>query len=124
MIGIDEVFEARMASSSSTIAVERGEHGHLGGLLLDHRLEDDLSVVEVAQVGREANALEGKLAVLGVELSPPDGPFERGVDTGPAPLQRRVVDLAHDYVEAPSHRPRLCPNPSNRNRPRRRAPAF
>ena len=68
MIGIEQVLEARIARSSVT-NWSSWEHVGLHLLVLDDRLDDELAVGELGEVGGEREACQGRVAVLLGELA-------------------------------------------------------
>ena len=69
MIGIEDVLEARTASSASTTLSSSAEHLGLELLVLDDRLDDELTVGELAVVGGHPHATERRVAFGLVELA-------------------------------------------------------
>ena len=100
MIGIDDVLEARMASSPSTTLSSPANTSVLSCLVLDHRLDDEFPVGQVGQVGRPADAAEGGVPLLLGQLAGPHAPVEAGRDPTLAGLDGAGVDLADHHVEA------------------------
>ena len=62
MIGIDDVFDARIASSSSTILSRFVNTSSFSSLRLDDGFDHELTVAEVADVGGERDAREHRVA--------------------------------------------------------------
>ena len=69
MIGIEDVLDARIASSASTTLSSSREHLGLELLVLDDRLDDELAVGELAEVGGDPHAAERRVALGLVELA-------------------------------------------------------
>ncbi len=79
--------------------VEAAEHVDLALLVLDDRLDDELTVGEIADVGRERDPRQRRVALVLAELAGRDRPIER---LGEAPLTAfggGRVDLGDDDVE-------------------------
>ena len=79
--------------------VQRAEDGDLGLLRLEDRLDHELPIAKVADVGREPDRLEGPVALLLRKLAAPQGAGERRIDSAPPAIEGVVVHLAHDHVE-------------------------
>ncbi len=99
MIGIDEVFEARIASGGDDL-VELTKDRGLGLLVLDDRLDHHLAILEPADVGGELEGLEGLDLVGRVEFAGLDRTSERLLDPGPPGGRRFVGGLDHDRVDS------------------------
>ena len=88
-----------MAFGSSTTSIESIEHGHLGGLGLHDRLDDELAVGKLPVVGREGDtALRRGLLVAG-QLAFADRPGKGRLDPLAALGDGRVGDFDDDDVE-------------------------
>ena len=79
--------------------VERGEHLHLRLLVLHHRLDDELSVGELAEVGRETEPAQGGVAIVLGELARADGALQRALDAVSPDLGGFGVDLVDEHVD-------------------------
>src|SRR5581483_1264400 len=79
--------------------VDPPEDLELLGLVLDDRLDHELAVGELGEVGRVAQAGEGAVPVGLGQLAGPDGPVERRLDPLAAGVEGALVDLPDDDVE-------------------------
>ena len=96
-------------------AVELGEEVLLGGEVLDDRLEHEVAVGELAEVGDRAHPAEHRVALGGVELAPLDLLGERLLEAGdhrvggalrPAAQHDLDAGLGRDLGDARAHDPR------------------
>lgn len=76
MIGIDDVFEARMASSLTSTWSSR-EEVTLGELVLDDRFDHQIARSKVREVARGAESLDCEIELVGGELAFGDGTLHR-----------------------------------------------
>ena len=98
MIGIELVLLARIACRRRR-PCRAPEHLDLERLVLDHRLDDELTVGELAEVGRERDPRDGRVALVLGELA---GRTARSSDLARRPLaglRGAGVDLGDDDVE-------------------------
>ena len=111
-IGIAEVFDARIASGAGE-AVELGEHLPLRLELLDDRLDHEVAVGQVGELGREGQPAERRVPLLGGRLALLDGAANVVRDRLSGAFTELLADLAPDRLEArPARRPVRCPHPS------------
>ena len=93
-------------------AVELGEEVLLRREVLDDRLEHEVAVGELAEVGDGAHAAEHGVALGGFELAPLDLLGQRLLEPGDHRVGGALRPAAqHDLDARPWPRPRRCPSP-------------
>ena len=97
-IGIAEVFDARIASGADE-AVELGEHLALRLELLDDRLDHEIAVGQVGELGREGQPAERRVPLLGGRLAFLDGAANVVRDRLSGAFAELLADLAPDRLE-------------------------
>ena len=117
MIGMLDVFDASTASGSVIDLVQFGEDLGLDGLVLDDRLDDQLAVGQVGQIGGELQLRQRRVALPLGDLARADAALERLDDAGAARGGQRLGRLVDEHVDTgPRATPRRCRHPSARRR--------
>ena len=106
-------------------AVELGEEVLLRGEVLDDRLDHEVALAQLAEVGDRAHPAEHRVALVGVELAPVDLLGQRlleprdhrvGGALGPAAQHDLEAGLGRDLGDARAHDPRTHdPDPLDRH---------
>ena len=79
--------------------VEPAEHVDLALLVLDDRLDDELTVGEITDVGRERDPRQRRVAIVFAEFAGRDRPIERLGESPLTALGGGCVDFGDDHVE-------------------------
>ena len=95
----DEVLVARMASAP-TIPSRARKISCLTGELLDDRLDDEVAVLDVGQLGGEGDPVDQLRRLLLGELAPLDGPGGGVLDVLATALEGLLVQLDADHLVA------------------------
>ena len=95
----DEVLVARMVSGP-TIPSSVRKSSCFSGQLLDDRLDHELAVLDLAEVGGEVIRSNSAVLVLLRQLPALDRPVRRVLDVLAAALERVVVQLDTDHLVA------------------------
>ena len=102
MIGIDDVFDARMASRVGRRPCRGGEHLDLHVLVLDDRLDDELAVGEIAEVGGERAAARRPRPARPRSASPTRTPRSSDVASWPRPRSAAPASISRTITSRPA----------------------